>query len=203
MRPNASQPGGAKDSVNGTLARSSLEDTYGAGDGLKRGALSSSLRDLSDAGKCLGPLPWPRRCGTGCPLCLLSLASSLPCTCHTCTHPACLHPEPWALHRRGAWEPGQIRLSPEFGPGSVKRGHSLSSSLLLLHLSSPLLSLQHHLSSSIFSSSHSSSSSSISPPPCLPLFNGEKGIGVSISGRGPGLVPSSGAQQGGERGLLL
>ncbi|ERE65085.1 IQ motif and SEC7 domain-containing protein 1 [Cricetulus griseus] len=51
MRPNASQPGGAKDSVNGTLARSSLEDTYGAGDGLKRGALSSSLRDLSDAGK--------------------------------------------------------------------------------------------------------------------------------------------------------
>ncbi|XP_055985986.1 IQ motif and SEC7 domain-containing protein 2 isoform X2 [Sorex fumeus] len=52
MRPNASQPGGAKDSVNGTLARSSLEDTYGAGDGLKRGALSSSLRDLSDAGVC-------------------------------------------------------------------------------------------------------------------------------------------------------
>lgn len=57
MRPNASQPGGAKDSVNGTLARSSLEDTYGAGDGLKRGALSSSLRDLSDAGKCPGPRP--------------------------------------------------------------------------------------------------------------------------------------------------
>lgn len=52
MRPNTSQPGGAKDSVNGTLARSSLEDTYGAGDGLKRGALSSSLRDLSDAGVC-------------------------------------------------------------------------------------------------------------------------------------------------------
>uniref|UniRef100_A0A452UR65 IQ motif and Sec7 domain ArfGEF 2 n=1 Tax=Ursus maritimus TaxID=29073 RepID=A0A452UR65_URSMA len=108
MRPNASQPGGAKDSVNGTLARSSLEDTYGAGDGLKRGALSSSLRDLSD----------------------------------------------------------------------------------------------HHLSSfSIFSSSHASSSTS--PPPHLPLFNGGKGIGVSVPGRGPGLVPSSGAQQGGEGGLLL
>ena len=57
MRPNTSQPGGAKDSVNGTLARSSLEDTYGAGDGLKRGALSSSLRDLSDAGKSLGAPP--------------------------------------------------------------------------------------------------------------------------------------------------
>lgn len=56
MRPNASQPGGAKDSVNGTLVRSSLEDTYGAGDGLKRGALSSSLRDLSDAGK--SSRPW-------------------------------------------------------------------------------------------------------------------------------------------------
>lgn len=88
MRPNASQPGGAKDSVNGTLARSSLEDTYGAGDGLKRGALSSSLRDLSDAGKCSGPPPWLGRCGTGCPLCLLSLTASLLCTRHTCTHPA-------------------------------------------------------------------------------------------------------------------
>lgn len=88
MRPNASQPGGAKDSVNGTLARSSLEDTYGAGDGLKRGALSSSLRDLSDAGKCPGALPWLGRRGTRSPLRLLSLTTSLPCTRYTCTPPA-------------------------------------------------------------------------------------------------------------------
>ncbi|XP_054859262.1 IQ motif and SEC7 domain-containing protein 2 isoform X3 [Eublepharis macularius] len=51
MRPNASPSSGPKDTVNGTLARSSLEDAYTVGEGLKRGALSSSLRDLSDAGK--------------------------------------------------------------------------------------------------------------------------------------------------------
>ncbi|XP_044856259.1 IQ motif and SEC7 domain-containing protein 2 isoform X1 [Mauremys mutica] len=51
MRPSASPAGGPKEAVNGTLTRSSLEDTYGLGDGLKRSALSSSLRDLSDAGK--------------------------------------------------------------------------------------------------------------------------------------------------------
>ncbi|KAM9112932.1 LOW QUALITY PROTEIN: uncharacterized protein ACDP82_019795 [Pangshura tecta] len=50
MRPSASPAGGPKEAVNGTLTRSSLEDTYGLGDGLKR-SLSSSLRDLSDAGK--------------------------------------------------------------------------------------------------------------------------------------------------------
>ncbi|XP_062315755.1 IQ motif and SEC7 domain-containing protein 2-like isoform X2 [Osmerus eperlanus] len=37
--------------VNGTLGRPSLDDTYAAVDGLKRSALSSSLRDLSDTGK--------------------------------------------------------------------------------------------------------------------------------------------------------
>ncbi|GCB76292.1 hypothetical protein scyTo_0016543 [Scyliorhinus torazame] len=37
-----------KDTVNGTLT--SLDDTYAMGEGLKRSALSSSLRDLSDAG---------------------------------------------------------------------------------------------------------------------------------------------------------
>ncbi|XP_078061365.1 IQ motif and SEC7 domain-containing protein 2-like isoform X4 [Mustelus asterias] len=37
-----------KDTVNGTLT--SLDDTYAVGEGLKRSALSSSLRDLSDAG---------------------------------------------------------------------------------------------------------------------------------------------------------
>ncbi|XP_060125199.1 IQ motif and SEC7 domain-containing protein 2 isoform X4 [Zootoca vivipara] len=51
MRPNASPSSGPKDAVNGTLTRSSLEDAYTVGEGLKRSALSSSLRDLSDAGK--------------------------------------------------------------------------------------------------------------------------------------------------------
>ncbi|XP_025020879.1 IQ motif and SEC7 domain-containing protein 2, partial [Python bivittatus] len=51
MRPNASPSSGPKDTVNGTLTRSSLEDAYTVGEGLKRSALSSSLRDLSDAGK--------------------------------------------------------------------------------------------------------------------------------------------------------
>ncbi|XP_005477859.3 LOW QUALITY PROTEIN: IQ motif and SEC7 domain-containing protein 1 [Oreochromis niloticus] len=37
--------------VNGTLGRPSLDDTYATVDGLKRTALSSSLRDLSETGK--------------------------------------------------------------------------------------------------------------------------------------------------------
>ncbi|TRY92974.1 hypothetical protein DNTS_023090 [Danionella cerebrum] len=42
-------PGGMKnEAVNGSLGRPSLDDTYAAGEGLKRTALSSSLRDLSD-----------------------------------------------------------------------------------------------------------------------------------------------------------
>uniref|UniRef100_A0A4W4HM49 SEC7 domain-containing protein n=1 Tax=Electrophorus electricus TaxID=8005 RepID=A0A4W4HM49_ELEEL len=36
--------------VNGTLGRPSLDDTYATGEGLKRTALSSSLRDLSETG---------------------------------------------------------------------------------------------------------------------------------------------------------
>ncbi|KAM3843611.1 IQ motif and SEC7 domain-containing protein 2 isoform 3-T3 [Vipera latastei] len=51
MRPNASPSSGPKDTVNGTLTRSSLEDAYTMGEGLKRSALNSSLRDLSDAGE--------------------------------------------------------------------------------------------------------------------------------------------------------
>lgn len=39
------------EAVNGTLGRPSLDDTYAAGEGLKRTALSSSLRDLSETGK--------------------------------------------------------------------------------------------------------------------------------------------------------
>lgn len=37
--------------VNGTLGRPSLDDTYVSVDGLKRTALSSSLRDLSETGE--------------------------------------------------------------------------------------------------------------------------------------------------------
>uniref|UniRef100_A0A8D3CJV5 IQ motif and Sec7 domain ArfGEF 2b n=1 Tax=Scophthalmus maximus TaxID=52904 RepID=A0A8D3CJV5_SCOMX len=44
--------GGVKsDVVNGTLGRTSFDDNCSVGEGLKRTALSSSLRDLSDAGK--------------------------------------------------------------------------------------------------------------------------------------------------------
>ncbi|XP_037540525.1 IQ motif and SEC7 domain-containing protein 2-like [Nematolebias whitei] len=44
--------GGMKNEVvNGSLGRPSLDDTYASVDGLKRTALSSSLRDLSETGK--------------------------------------------------------------------------------------------------------------------------------------------------------
>uniref|UniRef100_A0A671WXH5 IQ motif and Sec7 domain ArfGEF 2 n=1 Tax=Sparus aurata TaxID=8175 RepID=A0A671WXH5_SPAAU len=43
------RPGG--EVVNGTLGRPSLDDTYASVDGLKRTALSSSLRDLSETGE--------------------------------------------------------------------------------------------------------------------------------------------------------
>lgn len=42
------------DVVNGTLGRTSFEDNCSVGEGLKRTALSSSLRDLSDTGE----TPW-------------------------------------------------------------------------------------------------------------------------------------------------
>ncbi|XP_043916523.1 IQ motif and SEC7 domain-containing protein 2 isoform X2 [Protopterus annectens] len=51
MRPNMNPSTGLKDAVNGTLTRGSLDDTYTMGEGLKRSALSSSLRDLSETGK--------------------------------------------------------------------------------------------------------------------------------------------------------
>lgn len=40
-----------KEPGNGTLSRACLDDSYAGGEGLKRSALSSSLRDLSEAGK--------------------------------------------------------------------------------------------------------------------------------------------------------
>lgn len=50
------QVGGASaaavsEAVNGTVGRRSLDDTYASVDGLKRTALSSSLRDLTDSGE--------------------------------------------------------------------------------------------------------------------------------------------------------
>lgn len=51
MSGEVSSVGGMKtEAVNGTLGRPSLDDTYAAGEGLKRTALSSSLRDLSETG---------------------------------------------------------------------------------------------------------------------------------------------------------
>ncbi|KAJ3586200.1 hypothetical protein NHX12_012600 [Muraenolepis orangiensis] len=52
VRPSMSQSSGLKkEAGNGSMNRASLDDTYTMGEGLKRSALSSSLRDLSDAGK--------------------------------------------------------------------------------------------------------------------------------------------------------
>ncbi|XP_026131376.1 IQ motif and SEC7 domain-containing protein 1 isoform X6 [Carassius auratus] len=52
VRPSISQSSGLKkETGNGNLSRTSLDDSYAMGEGLKRSALSSSLRDLSDAGK--------------------------------------------------------------------------------------------------------------------------------------------------------
>uniref|UniRef100_A0AAY4EG35 SEC7 domain-containing protein n=1 Tax=Denticeps clupeoides TaxID=299321 RepID=A0AAY4EG35_9TELE len=52
VRPSMSQSSGLKkEAGNGSLSRASLDDSYAMGEGLKRSALSSSLRDLSDAGK--------------------------------------------------------------------------------------------------------------------------------------------------------
>uniref|UniRef100_A0A6Q2Y4H1 SEC7 domain-containing protein n=1 Tax=Esox lucius TaxID=8010 RepID=A0A6Q2Y4H1_ESOLU len=52
VRPSLSQSSVLKkDSGNGQMGRGSLDDSYTMGEGLKRSALSSSLRDLSDAGK--------------------------------------------------------------------------------------------------------------------------------------------------------
>lgn len=52
VRPSMSQISGLKkETGNGNLSRASLDDSYAIGEGLKRSALSSSLRDLSDAGK--------------------------------------------------------------------------------------------------------------------------------------------------------
>ncbi|XP_072845786.2 IQ motif and SEC7 domain-containing protein 1 isoform X3 [Pogona vitticeps] len=52
VRPSMSQCSSLKkESGNGTLNRACLDDSYATGEGLKRSALSSSLRDLSEAGK--------------------------------------------------------------------------------------------------------------------------------------------------------
>uniref|UniRef100_A0A8C0JVR2 IQ motif and Sec7 domain ArfGEF 1 n=1 Tax=Canis lupus dingo TaxID=286419 RepID=A0A8C0JVR2_CANLU len=52
VRPSMSQCSSLKkESGNGTLSRACLDDSYAGSEGLKRSALSSSLRDLSEAGK--------------------------------------------------------------------------------------------------------------------------------------------------------
>ncbi|XP_069795909.1 IQ motif and SEC7 domain-containing protein 1 isoform X4 [Narcine bancroftii] len=52
VRPSISQASGLKKEPGiGTRNRTSLDDSYATGEGLKRTALSSSLRDLSEAGK--------------------------------------------------------------------------------------------------------------------------------------------------------
>uniref|UniRef100_A0A673J0D5 IQ motif and SEC7 domain-containing protein 1-like n=1 Tax=Sinocyclocheilus rhinocerous TaxID=307959 RepID=A0A673J0D5_9TELE len=56
VRPSISQSSGLKKETGNTnLSRTSLDDSYAMGEGLKRSALSSSLRDLSDAGECADP----------------------------------------------------------------------------------------------------------------------------------------------------
>ncbi|MBN3279267.1 IQEC1 protein, partial [Polyodon spathula] len=61
MRPSMAQSSGLKkDAGNGTMNRPSLDDSYATGEGLKRSALSSSLRDLSDAGERPRHPPRPR-----------------------------------------------------------------------------------------------------------------------------------------------
>ncbi|XP_028334749.1 IQ motif and SEC7 domain-containing protein 1 isoform X1 [Physeter macrocephalus] len=52
VRPSMSQCSSLKKEMGGgTLNRACLDDSYASGEGLKRSALSSSLRDLSEAGK--------------------------------------------------------------------------------------------------------------------------------------------------------
>ncbi|XP_077889502.1 IQ motif and SEC7 domain-containing protein 1 isoform X3 [Ictidomys tridecemlineatus] len=52
VRPSMSQCSSLKkEPGNGALGRACLDDSYAGGEGLKRSALSSSLRDLSEAGK--------------------------------------------------------------------------------------------------------------------------------------------------------
>ncbi|XP_023693259.2 IQ motif and SEC7 domain-containing protein 1 isoform X2 [Paramormyrops kingsleyae] len=52
VRPSMSQSSGLKkEGGNSNMSRASLDDSYAMGEGLKRSALSSSLRDLSEAGK--------------------------------------------------------------------------------------------------------------------------------------------------------
>lgn len=62
VRPSMSQSSGLKkEAGNGNMNRASLDDTYAMGEGLKRSALSSSLRDLSEAGTAKRPLCSPAR----------------------------------------------------------------------------------------------------------------------------------------------
>ncbi|KAB1264621.1 IQ motif and SEC7 domain-containing protein 1 [Camelus dromedarius] len=60
VRPSMSQCSSLKkEPGSGTLSRACLDDSYASGEGLKRSALSSSLRDLSEAGQ--AEVRWRRR----------------------------------------------------------------------------------------------------------------------------------------------
>ena len=110
----------------------------------------------------LGPLPWLGSCGTGCPLRFLSLTASLPCTHHTCTHPAFIQSP--RCHATGDLGAGSAQAEPRVWARECEWGHSLSPSLLLLHLSS--------LSSSVLTSFCFSLFPLYSPPLLsLPLWS--------------------------------
>ncbi|XP_048642932.1 IQ motif and SEC7 domain-containing protein 1 [Marmota marmota marmota] len=83
VRPSMSQCSSLKkEPGNGALGRACLDDSYAGGEGLKRSALSSSLRDLSEAGKGPAAVPLPTRSVSG---------KGLPGTCkeHSGVRPDC------------------------------------------------------------------------------------------------------------------
>ncbi|XP_015332633.2 IQ motif and SEC7 domain-containing protein 1-like, partial [Marmota marmota marmota] len=94
VRPSMSQCSSLKkEPGNGALGRACLDDSYAGGEGLKRSALSSSLRDLSEAGKgpAAVPLPSPL-CATLSPRRPRSVSGKgLPGTCkeHSGVRPDC------------------------------------------------------------------------------------------------------------------
>lgn len=93
VRPSMSQCSSLKkEPGGGTLSRACLDDSYASGEGLKRSALSSSLRDLSEAGK--------------------SRAQAAPHPVHTGGSTAC-----GRLTSAGRWGPPRQRASDCAGPG--------------------------------------------------------------------------------------
>lgn len=124
-----------------------------------------------------GPLPRLGSRGTGCPLRLLSLTASLPCTRHTCTHPAFIQSP--GCRAAGGLGAGSEQAEPRVWAREREWGHGLSPALSPLHLSSlsssvcpapPLLLLHLFLLSLLLL--HLSSS----PPPPLQQGKGNRGV---------------------------